>query len=227
MTSRILTGALALTLLATGSWVMTRGSGAESPLLPAMANAQEAAADPAAATETVEIADMTLGAADAPVEIIEYASYTCPHCADFHNDQFQKLKTEYIDTGKVRFTHREALFDRAALWGTMVARCGGEMRYWGLSGLIYETQQEWIGDGDLAGIAERLRKTGLTAGLSQEQVDACMSDAATAQALIDWYNDNREADDITATPTLIIDGEKHSNMSFEDLAKIIDAKLAE
>lgn len=175
----------------------------------------------------IVIPDMTLGSLDAPIEIIEYASYTCPHCAAFHENQFQQLKEQYIDTGKVRFTHREALFDRPALWGTMIARCGGEMRYWGISGLIYETQQDWIGDRSLAGIADRLRKLGLTAGLEPEQVDACMQDAEQAQAYVDWYEANRELHDVTATPTLIIDGENYSNMSFEDLAEVLDAKLAE
>lgn len=220
MTSRLLTGALALTLLAGGTWMLARGTGAEAPLLPGPASAQT--------TETeVEIKDMAMGDPNAPVTLIEYASFTCPHCAHFHEDQFPKIKKAYIDTGKVYFIHREAIFDRAALWATMVARCGGEMRYWGLSGMIYDNQKDWIGDGKLEGIADRLRKQGLAAGLETEQLDACMSDAATAQALVGWYDKNRTADDVTATPTLIINGEKHANGPFEDLAKAIDAALGE
>lgn len=186
-----------------------------------------ALAQEAEETAPVTIAEMALGAEDAPIEIIEYASYTCPHCATFHADQFQQLKDSYIADGQVRFIHREAIFDRAALWATMVARCGGEMRYWGLSGLIYEEQRDWIGDQSLAGISDRLRKLGLTAGLEPEQIDACMQDADTAQALVDWYEANRVEHDISATPTLIINGEKHGNMSFDDLSQILDGLLAE
>lgn len=175
--------------------------------------------------EPIVIADMTLGSADAPIEMIEYASYTCSHCAAFHADQFQMLKEQYIDTGKLRFTHREAIFDRAVLWATMVARCGGEMRYWGMSGLIYEQQHDWIGDRTLAGISDRLRTLGLTAGLEPEQLDACLQDAATAQALVDWSETNTTEDDISATPTLIINGTTYANMSSTDLAAVLDGLL--
>lgn len=186
-----------------------------------------AAQDTAEAPAEITIPDMVMGAEDAPIQIVEYASYTCPHCAHFHDDQFQKLQADYIETGKVRFIHREAVFDRPGLWATMIARCGGEMRYWGISGLIYEKQADWIGDRQLAGIADRLRKLGLTAGLTAEQVDACMQDAERAQAYVDWYEANRAADDIEATPTLIINGEKHNNMSYEDLSALLDGLLAQ
>lgn len=225
MTSRILTGALALALLASGSWLMTR-SGGDTPLLPGPAMAQESDAADTAPAE-ITIPEMALGDAAAPVTVIEYASYTCSHCADFHDEQFPRLKADYIDTGKVRFIYREAVFDRPALWATMLARCGGEMRYWGLQGLIYDQQGEWIGDGTLAGIADRLRTLAITAGLSTEQVDACMSDAATAQALVDWFEANAREDGIDRTPTLVINGEKHANRGYESLSEVIEAALAD
>ena len=78
------------------------------------------------------VQEMTLGAEDAPITVVEYASYTCPHCKTFHENVFKDLKSNYIDTGKVRFIYREAYFDRYALWAALVARCGGEMKYFGL-----------------------------------------------------------------------------------------------
>jgi protein-disulfide isomerase len=182
---------------------------------------EEAAADPAA------IQDMAQGAADAPVTIIEYGSFTCPHCADWHETSYPQLKADYIDTGEVRFIFREIYFDRPGLWASMIARCGGEMRFFPVHDLIYENQIEWIGDQQPATIAENLRRLGISAGLEAEQVDACMADQGQAEALVAWFQGNATADEVEGTPTFIINGEKHSNMPWEDMKAIIDAELAE
>jgi protein-disulfide isomerase len=208
-------------------------------LLPLGAMAQEAEATtdaPAEATveateeaapAEVAVPDMVLGAEDAPVTMIEYASFTCPHCAAFHADQFQQLKTDYIDTGKVRFILREVYFDRFGLWASMVARCGGEMRFYGIADMLYEDQQGWIGDGQPATIADNLRRIGRTAGLDDATLEACLADEGQAQALLAWYEENAATDGIRATPTLMIDGQSHGNMSYEELSGVIDAALAE
>jgi protein-disulfide isomerase len=186
--------------------------------LPGVVNAQEADID------TSSIQDMVMGSEDAPITIIEYASFTCPHCAAFHADQFPKLKEQYIETGKVRFIYREVYFDRPGLWGSMVARCGGPLRFFGIADMLYARQRDWT-NGDGAAIAENLRRIGLAAGLDGDELDACMLDADTAQTLVGWYQENAERDAVESTPTLIIDGEKNGNMSFEDLSALLDAKL--
>jgi protein-disulfide isomerase len=107
----------------------------------------------------------------------------------------------------------------------MLARCGGEQRYFGISEMLYANQQEWLGNGDPATIAENLKKIGLTAGLTAEQVDACMQDGDMAKAMVAVYQQNAEADGIESTPSFIINGEKYSNMSYEDFAAILDEKL--
>ena len=66
---------------------------------------------------------MALGPANAPVTITEYASMTCPHCAAFNENVFPKIKSEYIDTGKVRYVFREFPLDIKAAAGSMLARC--------------------------------------------------------------------------------------------------------
>ncbi len=187
----------------------------------------EATTDGAAADEAVTIAEMALGAADAPVTIVEYASFTCPHCADFHADQFQRLKADYIDTGKVRFVYREVYFDRFGLWASMVARCGGEMRFFGISDMLYDQQKDWIAGGDPAAIAENLRRIGRTAGMDDATLDACLKDEAQAKALVEWFQTNAEADGVESTPTLFIDGIKHSNMAYDDLKELIETALAD
>lgn len=202
-----------------GGYALTRKT-TDLPFDPMMAaNAQEATG------ETMEIADMVMGSADAPVEIIEYASFTCPHCASFHADTFKKLKADYIDTGKVRFVYREVYFDRFGLWASMIARCGGEMRFFGMAELIYEKQREWTASGDPAIIIEDLRKLAKTAGLTDDMLDECMNDADMAQSLVGWYQANAEGDDISSTPSFLIDGEKYSNMAYAEFQKIIDDKV--
>ncbi len=177
--------------------------------------------------DTSGIDEMVLGAIDAPITMVEYASYTCPHCADFHEQVYKQLKTDYIDTGKVKFIFREVYFDRFGLWASMVARCGGKERFFGITDLLMSTQSEWSRAGDPVAIADALRKTGRLAGLEDAQLQACLQDEDEAKALIARYQENVATDDVTGTPTIFIDGEKHPNMSYVDLRGVLDAKLDE
>lgn len=180
-----------------------------------------------ATTAAIEVPDMILGQADAPVTVVEYASYTCPHCSNFHEEVFGKFKENYIDTGKVKFIYREVYFDKYGLWGAIVARCGGSMRYFGVSDMLYHTQRDWLAAGDDAGIADNLRKIGLKAGLSAEQLDACLNDNAMAKAMVETYQKNATADKIEGTPSFLINGEMHSGeMGYDEFAALVDAKLA-
>jgi protein-disulfide isomerase len=218
----------AVVALALGGWGLTRGSPAAAPGLTALspvgaADAQTTAEAPA---NLPEVSEIVLGNPDAPVELIEYASFTCPHCADFHDEVFADLRRDYIDTGKVRFVYREVFFDRFGLWAAMVARCAGEDRYFGLTEVLYDTQRDWIGDGDPATVSENLRRIGRTAGLGNDQLDACLQDAAMAQAMVAKFQRDTAADGITGTPSLVLNGTRHGNMSYADLRALIDAELA-
>jgi protein-disulfide isomerase len=199
----------------------------------ALAAAATAAMTPALAQETGTAAttgegpgDFSLGSPDAPVKIVEYASFTCPHCADFHANVFKSLKADYIDTGKVYFTLREVYFDRYGLWAAMVARCGGDMRYFGIHDILFDKQKEWAASQDPAEVVNNLKAIGLAAGLDQASLDACLNDQANAEALIKQFETNMAADEVKGTPTIFVNGEMHSNMPWEDLKAIIDAALA-
>ena len=187
------------------------------------AEAQSAAED----IDTSGIVEMFVGSEDAPVTVIEYASFTCPHCRAFHEDTYGDLKTNYIDAGKVKFVLREIYFDRFGLWAGMVARCSGPDRYFGIVDILFTEQSEWTAGGDPTGVATNLRKIGRRAGLDNEQVEACLQDGDKAQALVALYQKNAQADDVSATPTFIINGEKYSNMSFGDFSTIIDEQLGQ
>ena len=170
-----------------------------------------------------EIDDITLGDPSAPVTVVEYASYTCPHCANFHNDTFKDFRREYIDTGKVHFIYREVFFDRPGLWASMVARCAGADRYHGVSELLYRQQAEWARQPDPVSIVASLKKIGAQAGLSGEELDACLQDGEQAQSLVAWYQANAERDNIRSTPSFLINGELHAgNMSLSRLGQLVD-----
>jgi len=189
--------------------------------LPAFA--QEAAP----AEEAGAIFEMVLGNPDSKVEVIEYASFTCPHCAAFAQNQFVSIKANYIDTGLIKFVYRDVYFDRFGLWAAMIARCGNNTdRFFGLTEMLYEQQRDWLAGGDPATIASNLKTMGKVAGLDDAAIEACTTDAAYAQGLVDWYTENAERDEITSTPSFLINGEKYTNMTYEDFAAILDAELA-
>ncbi|MEM1236002.1 MAG: DsbA family protein [Pseudomonadota bacterium] len=217
--NRLIPAFLALVIVGGAAWfLMPSNSATNLPQLGA-ANAQ-----------TVEnpselgIEEMTLGEADAPVQIIEYASYTCPHCRSFHEGTFKDLKAEYIDTGKVEFVYREVYFDRFGLWASMVARCGGEERFFGITDLIYAQQSDWT-QGAPADIANNLRTIGKTAGLTDGELDVCFSDGEKAQNLVNWYEANAAADGVRSTPSFVIDGDLYQNMSLAEFRSILDEKI--
>jgi protein-disulfide isomerase len=198
---------------------MTLGVGLSG--LPAFA--QEAAP----AEEAGAIFEMVLGNPDSKVEVIEYASFTCPHCAAFAQNQFVSIKANYIDTGLIKFVYRDVYFDRFGLWAAMIARCGNNTdRFFGLTEMLYEQQRDWLAGGDPATIASNLKTMGKVAGLDDAAIEACTTDAAYAQGLVDWYTENAERDEITSTPSFLINGEKYTNMTYEDFAAILDAELA-
>ncbi len=187
----------------------------------------ETATSEAITADAPVIKEMMMGSVDAPVEVIEYGSFTCPHCARFHAEVLPGLEKNYIDTGKIKFIYREAYFDKFGLWGSLLARCGGEMRFFGIADILMKTQHDWLAGGDAPKVVDNLRKIGLTAGLSNEQLDTCFGDADKVQALVTWYQDNFTRDDISGTPSFMINGVKYSNMSYADFSKILDEKLAE
>jgi protein-disulfide isomerase len=208
----------AAALAAAGSYgFLARGGNAPLPV--DMAIAQDGDVD------TSRVLEMTLGDPDAPLTVVEYASFTCPHCRTFHEGPFKQIKANYIDTGRIHFIYREVYFDRFGLWAGMLARCAGPERYFGMAEMIYENQQQWLGNGDPATIADNLRRLGRTAGLSDDEVNACLQDGDLARAMVAVYQQNAEADGIDSTPSFVIDGRKYTNMSYADFAAILDEKL--
>ena len=189
--------------------------------LPFAANAQSSDAD----AETTEIIDMVQGAEDAPITVIEYASFTCPHCARFHSDVYKLLRKNYIDTGKIKFIFREVYFDKYGMWASMIARCSGPDRFFGMTDLILNSQNTWARAGDDLAIVEALRKIGRLSGMEDAALDSCLQDGDKLRALVGWYKENAQRDGIQSTPSFLIDGQPYKNMNYEEFAKILEEKL--
>jgi protein-disulfide isomerase len=214
ITRRAFTAALSLTGLAALAGL--------SPLRLITNAMAQSAAD---VSKPVSLPDMVLGQADAAVTITEYASMTCPHCAAFNKDVFPKLKSEYIDTGKVRYIFREFPLDIKAAAGSMLTRCianGDSQKYFAVTDMLFRSQNDWV----VKNTTETLTRIGKQAGLSQQQVEACLKD----QALLDKIGaDQKYASEILkvdSTPTFFINGEKiKGETSIEDFEKKINPLL--
>ena len=176
-------------------------------------------------TNPIDIPDMEMGSDDAPITIIEYASFTCPHCASFHKNVFPSLRKNYIETGKVKFIYREVYFDGPGLWAALLARCGGVKKYFGISDLLYSKQREWTkGDGGAA-IAQNLYKIGRIAGLDQSKMEVCLQDKDVATDMVARFQETTKADNVSSTPSLILNGKNIGNMSYTELAALIEEAM--
>lgn len=214
ITRRAFTAALSLTGLAALAGL--------SPLRLISDAMAQSAADVA---KPQSLPDMAIGPADAAVTITEYASMTCPHCAAFNATVFPKLKAEYIDTGKIRYIFREFPLDIKAAAGSMLTRCianGDAQKYFAVTDMLFRSQNDWV----VKNTTETLTRIGKQAGLSQQQVEACLKD----QALLDKIAaDQKYASDILkvdSTPTFFINGEKiKGEASIEEFQKKINPLL--
>lgn len=168
--------------------------------------------------------DMALGKADAPITIYEYASATCPHCADFHTNEWPLIRKEYVDTGKVRFVFREFPLDQVALAAFMLARCASgndTKKYHALLDTIFKTQRDWAKNP-----REGLLKIMRMAGMDEQRFDACQKDRKLAQAIINSARNASRDFEVASTPTFFINGRKvEGRRTIEEFRKIIDAEL--
>lgn len=164
--------------------------------------------------------DMVLGSADAPITIIEYASMTCPHCANFHTGTWPDLKEHWIDTGKVRFIFREFPLDRPGLAAAMLARCGGEDRFFPFIDILFKQQARWSRSSDPMA---SLRAIGALGGVTGDTFDKCMTNADLEQLILNNRIEGHQTHKVNSTPTLIINEEKYeSSHDYETLSAFLE-----
>ncbi len=151
--------------------------------------------------------DMALGSKDAPVTIIEYASMTCPHCANFHMGPFKELKSKYIDTGKVRMIFREFPFDPLALQASMLARCAGEKRFFGMLDVLFKSQSKWAKSSNPQMELAKIARLG---GFTEARFNACMSSQELADMILQSRLKGNKEFGVDSTPSFIVNGVKTS-----------------
>ncbi len=177
---------------------------------------------------TGAMAEMSLGDEEATVTVIEYASVTCPHCATFHENIYPSIKEKYVDTGKVRFVFREFPTSPAnlSIAGSMLARCaadkGGNNAYFLVLDSLFKTQRTWAYGSDPRG---ELIKIAAQAGMSEEELDTCI----TRQELLDFINENvdygREKYDIRSTPSFVVNGSVRHFSTLDEFSAALDEAL--
>jgi protein-disulfide isomerase len=183
------------------------------------------AQDASDVAKPVSLPDMALGPANAAVTITEYASMTCPHCAAFSENVFPKIKSEYIDTGKVRYVFREFPLDIKAAAGSMLGRCiakGDSGKYFAVIDMLFKQQGDWV----TKNTTETLTRIGKQAGLSQQAIEDCLKDQALLDKIAADQKFASEVLKVNSTPTFFINGEMiKGETSFEEFDKRIKSLL--
>lgn len=186
--------------------------------------AQDGSVDVEALMAPGPLPEKALGDPNAPVTVVEYASLTCGHCANFHANGYKALKEDYIDTGKVYFVFREFPLDPLAAAGFMLARNAPGDTYFDVVDLLFERQKEWAYSDDPVAALQTLAKQ---FGYSPQTFEKTLSD----QELLDNINAVRargtEEFGVNSTPTFFINGERvRGDMSAEQLKAKLDPMLA-
>lgn len=182
--------------------------------------------------------DMAIGNPDSGVTLIEYGSTMCSHCREFEETVFGQLKTNYIDTGKIHFIFREVLapvdpqrvIPTIALAEYQLARCNNATpeQYFSRLGVLFEQQPAMFQAGSRQGIEAKLVEIGAAAGLSREQVLACVADPEGAERM-NRLGEVATRDNVTGTPTFFLNGERLDDsaiMTYEGMSAVLDAAIA-
>ena len=210
-------GVVAVAAIAAGVYFGTRPPAAGQPPVAV------AAAPDKTALLAVQPGDHVLGDPKAPITMIEYASFTCPHCAHFHTQILPDVKKKWIDTGKVKLIYRDFPLDQTAVKAAQLAECSGKDRYYAVIDMIFASQGTWAATSDpIAELAKSLR----IAGMGDNEVKACLANDKVANEVIADYRGG-ETLGVNSTPTLFINGQQYrGTRTVEDLDQTF-AKLTQ
>lgn len=205
---------------------------AVSALMLTACSQADSGANSAAIDTGPALSDIVLGDADAPITLTEYASWTCPACLQFHNDVMPMLKSEYVETGKVKLVFREFPTPPASLSvaGFTLARCSGASNYHDVLDDLFTNQTRILnlvrngGDVDQA-----VRELAARHGQGGDKFDTCLADQEVRSAIVDAVT-RGDSQGVTGTPTLFINGEKVPGYDWRNadgMRRILDAALSE
>ncbi len=180
-------------------------------------------------TSLLEIteSDFVVGNENAPITIIEYASMSCSHCASFHNNTLGDIKTEYIDTGKVRFVFRDFPFNYPALLGSMVIQCIPKDIRYDYMNALYMLQNNWVFRENTK-TKQELYKIMQSGGMTKNEFDSCLSNADLENYILEGVMTAQKEFDIRSTPSFLVNGNLiEGNKNIKEFRQIIDKILSE
>ena len=188
--------------------------------LAALAFAAAAHAEPLPTEQALR--DRIMGSPEAPITIIEYASLTCPHCADFHAETLPQIKKEWIDTGRAKLVYRDFPTSPVALavYAAMVARCAPEDRYFSFLEVFFKQQRNWTSSPDPMKALAQLARLG---GMSQADFDACTQNQELFQGIRERALDGQMEFEIESTPSFVVNGRViRGGMSYADFKDVLE-----
>ena len=171
--------------------------------------------------------DFVIGEENAPITIIEYASLSCGHCADFHTNTLNDIKKEYVDKGLVKFVFRDFPFNYPALLGSMVIRCiPGDVRYDYMNAL-FQLQPNWVKK-ENAKTTQELFKIMQSGGMTKEEFDNCITNIDLENEILEGVMGAQNEFNIKSTPSFIINGTLiEGNKPIKEFRQIIDKILSQ
>lgn len=235
----LLVGVAVIIVVGAGAYFLTGRSATEPTPIATDAAAQPAEtpsaesssgeAEPAGSGESWDAGitdfDAVLGDPAAPVTMIEYASFTCPHCAAFHTETLPDIKERFVDTGQLKVVFRDFPLDGVALQAGMLARCVPDDQYFNVVDVLFDTQRQWATAEDPRAALSRI---GQMAGLEQSTIDSCLDDREMADRLVALREAGATQYDISSTPSFVIEGETHASaLPLEDFVALIEEAAAD
>jgi protein-disulfide isomerase len=184
---------------------------------------------PISANTVLEVTkdDFVVGDKNAPVTIIEYASLSCSHCADFHNNTLEDLIKEYVDTGKARIVFRDFPFNYPALLGSKVLRCIPEDVRYDYMNALFQLQQKWVVR-ENAKSTQELYKIMQSGGMTKEEFETCTNNVELENTILQALIAAQNEFNIQSTPSFLINGNLvEGNKSIKEFRQIIDKILSE
>lgn len=221
MNKSVLVGLIVAIVIAVGAgiWIGREelGIGAAAP------SSELDASEPAPAVPAVAEGDKVLGNADAPVTIVEYFSLGCIHCKNFHETILPKLKTDYIDTGKVRLVFRDFPLDGISFGAALMTRCVNDLAYFAMVDTLFKQQETWHVDNGIGQVANIVKG----AGMDQAAVDACLNNQANKDKIVALQKEATDTLKVNSTPTFFINDRVLSGVSeYEAFKATVDGALA-
>ena len=167
--------------------------------------------------------EFILGKVNAPITMVEYASLTCSHCAEFHTLTLPLIKKEFIETGKVRLIYRDFPLDQVALTGSMIAHCAGKDRYFAFIQTMFAQQKQWSNDPQPIKALAQIARLG---GMTKHKFEKCINDKNVADAILQKRLDGDKQYKINSVPTILINGKRYSGgLTIQEFRSIVKRTL--